>query len=280
MLPSGAYALQARQEARDFRREVRESVPCWECVRQGEDSASFDGRKSDGLPALAAKLRACRVSSSSLRASPSASGTPSSGKVRRKRLESMTLAFSSPEVCCIALALHSAHLFRGRAERRDSVLRAAGHRLAQRNRSVALRSLSCRAYTLQGLRFLRYGCEFSAESAEPCGLVILACSDLSASTPSPKSLPPARPARANVMGLCRYSQSVQEPESPLSLAPSFSRPAPVAPIGLPAQLFRASGVTADAVTSAVRKSSSDCSERTLEDGRRRLRFRPLGGVPK
>ena len=28
VLPSGAYALQARQEARDFRRDVRESVPC------------------------------------------------------------------------------------------------------------------------------------------------------------------------------------------------------------------------------------------------------------
>ena len=112
----------------------------------------------------------------------------------------MTLAFPSPDVCCIALSLHSAHLFRGRAERRDSVLRAAGHRLAQRNRCVALRSMLCRAYTLQGLRFLRYGCEFSAEAAEPCGLVILACSDLSASTPSPKSLPPARPARAKVVG--------------------------------------------------------------------------------
>ena len=58
----------------------------------------------------------------------------------------------------------------------------------------------CRAYTLQGLRFLRYGGEFSAEAAEPCGLVILACSDLAASTPSPKSLPPARPARAKVVG--------------------------------------------------------------------------------
>ena len=112
----------------------------------------------------------------------------------------MTLAFSSPDVCCIALTLHSAHLIRGRAERRDSVLRAAGHRLAQRNRCALLRSMLCRAYTLQGLRFLRYGGEFSAESAEPCGLVILACSDLSASTPSPKSLPPARPARAKVVG--------------------------------------------------------------------------------
>ena len=200
MLPSGAYGLQARQEARDFRRDVRESVPCRECCGIARVRASNQGRKSDGLPALAAKLRACRVSSSSLRASPSASGTPSSGKVRRRRLESMTLAFSSPDVCCIALTLHSAHLFRGRAERRDCVLRAAGHRLAQRNRCVALRSKLCRALMLQGLRFLRYGGGISADCDEPDGLVSVAGYNPAASTPSPKSLPPARPARAEVVG--------------------------------------------------------------------------------
>ena len=32
---------------------------------------------------------------------------------------------------------------------------------------MALRSLLCRAYTLQGLQFLRCGCGISAESAEP-----------------------------------------------------------------------------------------------------------------
>ena len=116
------------------------------------------------------------------------------------RLESMTLAFSSPEVCYIALALHSAHLFRGRAERRDCVLRAAGRRLAQRNRSALLRSKLCRAYTLQGLRFLRYGCVISADCDEPDGLVSVAGYNPAASTTSPKSLPPARPARAKVVG--------------------------------------------------------------------------------
>ena len=33
--------------------------------------------------------------------------------------------------------------------------------------TLALRSLLCRAYTLQGLQFLRCGCGISAESAEP-----------------------------------------------------------------------------------------------------------------
>ena len=193
----------------------------------------------------------------------------------------MTLAFSSPDVCCIALALHSAHLFRGRAERRDSVLRAAGHRLAQRNRCALLRSKLCRALMLQGLRFLRCGGEFSAESAEPCGLVILACSDLSASTPSPKSLPPARLARAELVGAVPlFAVCARAGVTVISRSSAFSRPAPVAPIGLPSQLFRASGVTPDAVTPAVRKSSSDCSERTLGYGCGRQRFCPLGGVQK
>ena len=77
---------------------------------------------------------------------PSASGTPSFGKVRRKRLE------------------------------------------------------LCRAYTLQGLRFLRYGCVISADCDEPDGLVSVAGYNPAASTTSPKSLPPARPARAKVVG--------------------------------------------------------------------------------
>ena len=62
--------------------------------------------------------------------------------------------------------------------------------------TLTLRSLLCRAYTLQGLQFLRYGCWISAESAEPViSLVILSCYNHSASTPSLKPLPPARLAR-------------------------------------------------------------------------------------
>ena len=102
--------------------------------------------------------------------------------------------------------LRSRHLFRGRAERRDCFLRCLRSSLtpalrAQTRTAESLRSLLCRAYTLQGLRCVRCGCEFYAESAESCGLVILNRSDLSASTTSPKFLPPARPSRAKIVGI-------------------------------------------------------------------------------
>ena len=61
---------------------------------------------------------------------------------------------------------------------------------------MALRYLLCRAYTLQGLQFLRCGYWIYAESAEPVtSLVILSCSNPSAYTPSLKPLPPARLSR-------------------------------------------------------------------------------------
>ena len=61
---------------------------------------------------------------------------------------------------------------------------------------LILRSLLCRAYTLQGLQFLRCGCGIYAESAEPVTrLAILTCYNPSASTPSLKPLPPARLTR-------------------------------------------------------------------------------------
>ncbi len=49
---------------------------------------------------------------------------------------------------------------------------------------------------------------------------------------------------------------VPEPEEPFSLARTSFRPAPDAPVGLSAQLFRPTAVTALAVTTADRKSSS------------------------
>lgn len=62
--------------------------------------------------------------------------------------------------------------------------------------TLALRYLLCRAYTLQGLQFLRCGYWIYAESAEPvASLVILSCSNPSAYTPSLKPLPPARLSR-------------------------------------------------------------------------------------
>ena len=57
---------------------------------------------------------------------------------------SITLAFSSPEVCCIALTLHSAHLFRGRAERRVCFLR--------RLRSYLTPALRTQTRTAESLR--------------------------------------------------------------------------------------------------------------------------------
>ena len=68
--------------------------------------------------------------------------------------------------------------------------------------TLSLRSLLCRAYTLQGLQFLRCGCGIYAESAEPVtSLVIPSCSNPSASTPSPKPLPPARLARSKCVAV-------------------------------------------------------------------------------
>ena len=89
---------------------------------------------------------------------------------------------------------------------------------------------------LQGLRCVRCGCEFYAESAETCGLVILACSDLSAYTTSPKSLPPARPSRAKMVGIVLSFVSLcQSRKDRHLLARTSVRPAPDAPVGLSAR---------------------------------------------
>ena len=90
----------------------------------------------------------------------------------------MTLAFSSPDVCCISLTLHSAHLFRGRAERRDCVLRAAGHRLAKRNRCA-----QCYA----GPRRSR---DFGSSVAAASSPQSLPRPTVSSSLPAPTSPPP------------------------------------------------------------------------------------------
>ena len=134
---------------------------------------------------------------------PSTSRTPSSGKVRRIAPCRSSRSLSPLQKC---RPLRSRHLFRGRAERRDCFLRRLRSFLtpalrAQTRTAESLRSLLCRAWMLQGLRCVRCGCEFYAESAETCGLVILACSDLSAYTTSPKSLPPAQPSRAKMVNI-------------------------------------------------------------------------------
>ena len=61
--------------------------------------------------------------------------------------------------------------------------------------TLALRSRFCRAYTLQGLQFLRCGYGIYADCAEPFGLVSVLRSNPCAYTPSPKPLPPARLTR-------------------------------------------------------------------------------------
>ena len=84
---------------------------------------------------------------------------------------------------------------------------------------LALRSLLCRAYTLQGLQFLRCGCGISAESAEP----ILSRQPeplQSLRLHSVTQAPSAGPAHTSEV-CCRSTliqPSVPEPERPSSLA--------------------------------------------------------------
>lgn len=85
--------------------------------------------------------------------------------------------------------------------------------------TLALRSLSCRAYTLQGLQFLRCGCGIYAESAEP----ILSRHPeplQSLRLHSVTQAPYAGPAHTSEVR-CRFTlilPSVPEPERPPSLA--------------------------------------------------------------
>lgn len=138
--------------------------------------------------------------------------------------------------------LRSRHILRGRAETRDcdsrfsAALHTVSRRHAERNRYVGTPLHLCRAYTLQELQFLRCGYGISAESAEPVtSLVILSCSNLSAYTPSLKLLPPARLTRPKVIAVVTSfdCQCQSRKDRHLSPQPSY-RPAPAAPIGLPA----------------------------------------------
>ena len=88
--------------------------------------------------------------------------------------------------------------------------------------TLSLRSLLCRAYTLQGLQFLRCGCGISAESAEP----ILSRQPKplqSLRLHSVTQAPSAGPAHTSEV--CCHSTLIQpyvpEPERPSSLAPTI-----------------------------------------------------------
>ena len=120
VLPSGTNGLQARQEARDFRRGVRRLVPCQKECASEKVSLSSDGRKSKrvtGLSSEAAGLRSEFFKPS---------GKPSTSRISLLRQGKARCALSSsrslsPLQKC--RPLRSRHLFRGRAERRDCFLR-------------------------------------------------------------------------------------------------------------------------------------------------------------
>lgn len=101
--------------------------------------------------------------------------------------------------------------------------------------TLALRYLLCRAYTLQGLLFLRCDYGIYADRAEPFGPVSIHGSNPSASTPSLKPLPLARLTRPKgVTVLPSFDHLCQSrKDHHLSPRPSY-RPAPAAPVGLPA----------------------------------------------
>ena len=110
----------------------------------------------------------------------------------------------------------------GDARQRQPVFCFTPHRLSQTRRAESLRFTPlhlCRAYTLQGLQFLRCGCGVSAESAEPIlsrQPEPLQSFRLHSVTQSPS----AGPALTSEV-CCRSTQnqpSVPEPEIPSSLA--------------------------------------------------------------
>ena len=101
---------------------------------------------------------------------------------------------------------------------------------------LELRSLLCRAYTLQGLQFLRCGCGIYADCAE----TILVSSPFTAPIPPPtlrrsSPIPPARLTRPKVVAAVPSfdCQCQSRKDRHLSPRPSY-RPAPAAPVGLPA----------------------------------------------
>ena len=132
VLPSGTNGLQARQEARDFRRGVRRLVPCQKECASEKVSLSSDGRKSKrvtGLSSEAAGLRSEFFKPS---------GKPSTSRISLLRqgkaqsaLSFITLAFSSPEVSSTSFPTP---LTRASGKARLLPTFHSGRRLAQRNR--------------------------------------------------------------------------------------------------------------------------------------------------
>ncbi len=232
VLPSGANGLQARQEARDFRRRLRGLVSCQKVSAQDAVCLSSDGRKSERAASLSSEAAGLLRDFFK----------PSSGaldfKNSLRRLGKARCALSSSRSL---LPLQKCASFRGRAIAHTSSegkrkcetascvacvrssLRHSGRRLAQRNRSALLRSLLCRAWMLRGLRRVRCGCEFYAESAEPLRSrhpELLRPLRLHYLTQVPSAGP------APTCGACWHRASIRgfvpEPERPFSLARASS----------------------------------------------------------
>ena len=136
------------------------------------------------------------------------------GKARLRCAFVHTARYSSAEVCCIALSLHSAHLFRGRAERRNSGLRCTP---ATDSPNMVSRSYTPRWFvsgldapegSLSALRPWRYPASLrSLWSPPPLRLL-----SSTSSTPTTSLPPPARPHAGNLVGLCFFAGIVQAPE--------------------------------------------------------------------
>ncbi len=133
------------------------------------------------------------------------------GKARLRCAFVHTARYSSAEVCCISLSLHSAHLFRGRAERRDSGLRctpATDSPLSGVASRRPMSGLDAPEGSLSALRPWRYPASLRSPTVS------------AAFTPtifhvlhSAKSLPPpARPHAGNLVGTCFFAVIVQAPE--------------------------------------------------------------------
>lgn len=199
-----------------------------------------DDRKSKESPALAAQLRAFSVISSSLRAELSTSRNHSVGKVSAFADESSDR--SHP------LTVYQRYCGRRRLLRhrplpqclsgRDSFIHASQALRPEKRGSplpMGRTGTVSITLTLQRLQFLRCGCGISADCAEPFGLVSVHGSNPSAFTPSLKPLLPARLTRPKCVTVSpKFNHPCQSrKDHHLSPRPPY-RPAPAAPVGLPA----------------------------------------------
>ena len=191
--PTAAMST-ARSSLEDMR--LFSLAPAFVAVRAGCRLPHFVlGRSGiDSLPGALPRLRRGTL--------PAKSQEPAlRGKSRLRCAFVHTARYSSAEVCCIALPLHSAHLFRGRAERRDS-----GLRLCLRPQTRLLSGVASRRFvsgldapegSLSALRLRLFPPSFRS----PAVSLRLPAATGCASTPTKSLPPPARPHAGNLVGL-------------------------------------------------------------------------------